>query len=138
MAGNEARILGRPSGRPARLLEVAMDTSDPSVPRYLYVAACYSRRESSAYHLLVTSNEEHDPDTDAGTVAIVRLLAQASERRVWFASDEAFRDEVRRTYERISDEIHDLSRYALPKLASGTEAWAPASTDLRIWNDARP
>ena len=83
---------------------------DP-VPRFLYVASCYSASDASAYHLLVTSDEEHDPLTDAGSAAIVRLLAQVSERRDWFTTDDAYREEVRRTDTRIGDEIHELLRY---------------------------
>ncbi len=48
------------------------------IPRFLYVASCYSVSDASAYHLLVTSDEEHDPLTDAGRAAIIRLLAQTS------------------------------------------------------------
>ena len=73
----------------------------PRIPRYLYVAACYSERDASAYLLLVTSDEEHDPDDEAGSAAIVRLLAQASERRDWFTTDDAYREEMRRTAGRI-------------------------------------
>lgn len=115
-----------------------MAIPDQPRPRYLYVAACYRRRESSAYHLLVTSDEEHDPETDAGAGAVIRLLAQASERRDWFVSDEAHRDEVRRTATRIGDEIHELSRYALAPIAAGAGAWAPTATDTRLWNDRVP
>lgn len=104
------------------------------MPRYLYSAACYTRRESSAYHLLVTSDEEHDPDSDAGAAAIIRLLAQTSERRDWFVDDAAYRDEVRRTGARIGEEYHEVRRYALAAVLSGAGAWAPATTDPRIWD----
>lgn len=108
-----------------------MDTTLPPAPRFLYVAACYDRRESSAYHLLVISDEEHDPEADAGAAAIIRLLAQASERRDWFVGDDAFRDEVRLAHRRIGDELHELSRYALAVVLG----WTPITTDARIWDD---
>lgn len=113
-----------------------MVTKHPPVPRYLYIAACYSEREASAYHLLVTSDEEHDPDDEAGNVAIVRLLAQASERRDWFTTDDAYRGEVRHTAGRIGEEIHELLRYSLPEMASAAGAWLPVTTDDNIWVNA--
>lgn len=112
-----------------------MTATHPPVPRYLYVAACYSERDASAYHLLVTSDEEHNPDDDAGSAAIVRLLAQASERRDWFTTDEAYREEVFRTAGRIGDELHELLRYSLPGVASATGAWLPVAADDRIWGE---
>ena len=108
----------------------------PPIPRYLYVAACHSERDASAFHLLVTSGEEHDPDDEAGNVAIVRLLAQASERRDWFTTDDAYRWEVRRTAERIGAEIHELLRYSLPEMASAAGTWLPVTTDDHIWGTA--
>ncbi len=107
-----------------------------STPRFLYVASCYSASDASAYHLLVTSDEEHDPLTDAGSAAIIRLLAQASERRDWFTTDDAYRAEVRRTADRIGKEIHELTRLSLPDVLSATGAWTPEVTDANIWGDA--
>lgn len=116
-----------------------MDDAAPRpIPRFLYVAACYDGRESTAYHLLVTSDEEHDPEADAGIAAIVRLLAQASERRDWFVSDAAFCAEVRATRARIGDELHGLVRYRVAALASGAGAWTPETTDVDIWDDTVP
>ena len=106
------------------------------IPRFLYVAACYNASDASAYHLLVTSDEEHDPQDDAGSAAIVRLLAQASEQRDWFTTEDAYREEVRRTAGRIGEEIQELLRYSLPGMASATGAWLPVTTDDRIWGDA--
>lgn len=108
-----------------------MDVTTPS-RRFLYVAACYNGEASSAYHLLVTSDEEHAPDTDAGAAAIVRLLAQASERRDWFVGDDAYREEVRLTYRRIGDELHELRRYAL----SAVLGWGPVASNADIWGDS--
>lgn len=113
-----------------------MDNPATHPPRFLYVAACYGRQESTAYCLLLTSDEEHDPETAEGSAAIVRLLAQASERRDWFVSDEAFRDEVRLTSRRIGDEYHQLDRYTLASVLSGTGAWAPIATDPNLWAEA--
>lgn len=115
-----------------------MDDTVLRVPRFLYVAACYTRRDSSAYHLLVTSEEEYEPETVSGSGAIIRLLAQASERRDWFANDAGFRDEVRLTGARIGDEYHELHRYALAAVLAGTGAWAPQATNPRIWGDSAP
>lgn len=116
-----------------------MDDPAPRLlPRFLYVAACYDQCESTAYHLLVTSDEEHDPETDAGIAAIVRLLAQASEQRDWFVSDAAYRAEVRVTGARIGDELHSVVRYRLASRAAGTGAWAPETTDATIWGDTTP
>ncbi len=112
-----------------------MATTPLPIPRFLYVAACYSASDASAYHLLVTSDEEHDPHDDAGSAAIVRLLAQASERRDWFTTDDAYREEVRRTAGRIGEELHELLRYSLPSMASATGAWLPAMTDDYIWGE---
>ncbi len=106
------------------------------IPRFLYVASCFSERDATAYHLLVTSDEEHDPQDGAGSAATVRLLAQASERRDWFTTDDAYREEVRRTAVRIGEELRELLRYSLPGMASATGAWLPATTDDRIWGDA--
>ena len=106
------------------------------IARYLYVAACYSERDASAYHLLVTSDEGHDPDDEAGNVAIVRLLAQASERRDWFTTDNAYHEEVRCTAGRIGTEIHELLRYSLPEMASAAGTWLPVTTDDHIWGTA--
>jgi hypothetical protein len=113
-----------------------MATTSLPIPRFLYVAACYNAGDASAYHLLVTSDEEHDPQDDAGSAAIVRLLAQASERRDWFTTEDAYREEVRRTAGRIGEEIQELLRYSLPGMASATGAWLPATTDDSIWGDA--
>lgn len=115
-----------------------LDDTVPQSPRFLYVAACYTRRDSSAYHLLVTSEEEYDLETVPGAGAIICLLAQASERRDWFANDAGFRDEVRLTGARIGDEYHELRRYALAAVLVGTGAWAPQATDPRIWGDNAP
>lgn len=106
------------------------DPAPRPLPRYLYVAASYDRHESTAYHLLVTSDEEHDPETDAGIAAIVRLLAQASERHDWFVSEVAFRAEVRATATRIHDETHDVVRYRLVAVTAGTGAWASETTGV--------
>lgn len=106
------------------------------IPRYLYVASCYNASDASAYHLLVTSDEEYDPLTDAGSTAIVRLLAQASERRDWFTTDDAYRQEVRRTAARIGDEIHELLCYSLPGIMSAADAWTPETADVSIWGPA--
>ncbi len=111
------------------------ETPDPT-PRFLYVASCYSASDASAYHLLVTSDEEHDPLTDVGSTATIRLLAQASERRDWFTTAEAYREEVRQTAVRISAEMHELLRYSLPGMASATGAWVPETTDADIWGAA--
>ena len=108
----------------------------PRIPRYLYVAACYSERDASAYLLLVTSDVEHDPDDEAGSAAIVRLLAQASERRDWFTTDDAYREEMRRTAGRIGAELHELLRYSLPAMVSAIDAWLPVTTDDNIWGNA--
>lgn len=108
------------------------DPAPRPLPRYLYVAACYDRHEAAAYHLLVTSDEEHDPETDAGIAAIGRLLAKASERRDWFVSDAAYRAELRVTGARIGDEPHSVVRYRLTAIAAGTGAWSPESTDADI------
>ena len=113
-----------------------MDPVAAQIPRFLYVAACYSASDSTAYHLLVTSDEEHDPQDDAGSAAIIRLLAQASERRDWFTTDDAYRAEVRRTAARIGEEIHELLRYSLPAIASASGAWIPQLADATIWGDA--
>lgn len=113
-----------------------MDTAAASTPSFLYVASCYSARESTAYHLLVTSDEEHNPLEEPGSTAIIRLLAQASERRDWFTTDDAYREEVRRTAERIGGEIHELLRYSLPDIASAIGAWVPETTDANIWGEA--
>lgn len=114
------------------------DPAPRPLPRFLYVAACYDRRKSTAYHLLVTSDEEHDPETEAGIAAIIRLLAQASERRDWFVSDAAYRAEVRATGARISDELHDVVRYRLAAVTAGTGAWVPETADASIWGDTTP
>ena len=113
-----------------------MDTAATRTPRFLYVASCYSASESTAHHLLVTTDEEHDPQDDAGSAAIVRLLAQASERRDWFTTEDAYREEVRRTAARITAELHELLRYSLPGMASATGAWVPETTDANIWGTA--
>ena len=113
-----------------------MDIAAARTPRFLYVASCYNARESTAYHLLVTSDEEHSPLEELGSTAIVRLLAQASERRDWFTTDDAYREEVRRTAARIGAEIHELLRYSLPGMASATDAWLPETTDANIWSVA--
>lgn len=110
-----------------------MGATGSSAPRFLYVAACYDGRESSAYSLLVTSDEEHDPESDDGAAATIRLLTQASERRDWYASDEAFREGARATYDRISAEIHELSRYAPAAVFAAAGAWTPAATDDAVW-----
>lgn len=124
---------GRPSGRPFQFLEEYVDDMNTPLPRFLYVAACYDRHTSSAYHLLITSNEEHDPETEEGAAAVTRLLAQASERREWFTGDEVFREEVRATFARIAEEIHGLSRYTLAAIVAATDAWTPTATDDAIW-----
>ena len=111
------------------------ETRNP-IPRFLYVASCYSASDASAYHLLVTSDEEHDPLTDAGSTATIRLLAQASERRDWFTTDAAYRAEVRRTADRIGEEIHELTRFSLPDVLSATGAWTPEVTNTSSWGDA--
>ena len=87
-----------------------MATTQIPIPRFLYVAACYS-------------------------AAIVRLLAQASERRNWFTNEDAYREEVRRTAGRIGEELQELLRYSLSGVVSATGAWRPAATDDRIWGD---
>lgn len=111
------------------------ETPNP-IPRFLYVASCYSASDASAYHLLVISDEEHDPLSDAGSAAIICLLAQASERRDWFTTDAAYRAEVRRTADRIGEEIHELTRFSLPDVVSASGAWTPEVTDANIWGDA--
>ena len=113
-----------------------MDTAAACIPRFVYVAACYSASESTAYHLLVASDEEHAPLEEAGSTAIIRLLAQASERRDWFTTDDAYREEVRQTAARIGAEMHELLRYSLPGIASATGAWVPEKTDADIWGAA--
>lgn len=129
--------MGRPwVGRSLRLTEAPLDIPSSTTPRFLYVAACYDSGESSAYYLLVTSDEEHDLESDEGAVSAMRLLAQASERRDWYVSDEAFREGVRATYARISAEIHELGRYSLATIVSAAGAWTPAATDPAIWREA--
>lgn len=113
-----------------------MESARPSIPRFLYVASCYSAGDASAYHLLVTSDEEHDPETDAGSAAIVRLLAQTSERRDWFTTADAYREEVRQAVGWIEEELHELQRYSLPAVVGATGAWTPQTTDADIWGDA--
>ena len=87
----------------------------PSPSRASSTSRRATARDASTYHLLVTSDEQHEPQDDAGSAALARLLAQASERRDWFTTEDAYREEVHRTRTHVIC-THTETRDITPRL----------------------